>query len=222
MIWEQEPYVTYGSLTTMIEWKRWSAWRSSRWRRRPSTRDRWRGRWAVVKNLMKWASGRKVCFPKTLFTLYWCRIAKDDSFGDLLSQSQMHINERDEDDLVAQQRMRRRPRWWLVVLLFITFMVITRIYREDSSRITVSRNWLGLSLSKRIRHGLIVKINDKSKPRTCEALDWISANYSRARRAPASITKPHPARRGEASERARVFLHFSYHPHTYKCMQPTL
>jgi hypothetical protein len=33
---------------------------------------------------------------KTLFTLYWCRIIEDDGSGDLLSRTQMHVDERDE------------------------------------------------------------------------------------------------------------------------------
>jgi hypothetical protein len=79
------------------------------------------------------------------------------------------------------------------------------IYREDLPRVTTSCNQLDLSLSKRIRHGLIAKINGKRRPRACEALGWISADYSCARRAPAPIALPHHAtpchaRRGEASE----------------------
>jgi hypothetical protein len=35
-------------------------------------------------------------FPKTLFALSRCRITEDDGFRDLLSRSQMHIDERDE------------------------------------------------------------------------------------------------------------------------------
>jgi hypothetical protein len=63
-----------------------------------------------------------------------------------------------------------------------------RIYREDPPRVTTSRNQIGLFLSKRIRHGFVEKINGKRRPQTCEALGWISTDYSRARRALASIT----------------------------------
>jgi hypothetical protein len=81
---------------------------------------------------------------------------------------------------------------------------------EDLSRITTSRNRLGLSLSKRIRHGLVAKINGKRRPQACEALGQILVDYSRARRAPTPIASPRP---GEASERACVssFLLFSTH-----------
>jgi hypothetical protein len=66
MIWEQEPYVTYSSFTMMTGWRRWSVWQSLYWRRRPSARDRWRGRRAVVKKLPKRASSREDCFLKNL------------------------------------------------------------------------------------------------------------------------------------------------------------
>jgi hypothetical protein len=49
-----------------------------------------------MKNLKKRASSREDRFPKILFALSRCRIAKDDDFGDMLSRSQMHIDERDE------------------------------------------------------------------------------------------------------------------------------
>jgi hypothetical protein len=54
-----------------------------------------------MKNLKKRASSREVRFSKTLFALSRCRIAEDDGSGDLLSQSQMHIDERDEIALAA-------------------------------------------------------------------------------------------------------------------------
>jgi hypothetical protein len=60
----------------------------------------------------------------------------------------------------------------------------TRIYRQYSPRVTVSHNQLGLSLSKRIRHGLVAKINNKKRLQTCETLGHILVNYSRARRRP--------------------------------------
>jgi hypothetical protein len=58
----------------------------------------------VVKNLKKRASSHENHFPKTLFTLSRCRITEDDGPEDLLSQSQMHVDERDEVTLAAQQR----------------------------------------------------------------------------------------------------------------------
>jgi hypothetical protein len=78
--------------------------------------------------------------------------------------------------------------------LITTSVATTHIYRENPPRVTVSHNRLGISLSKCIRHGLITKINDKKRPRTCEALDQILVDYSRARRALVTIASP---RRGE-------------------------
>jgi hypothetical protein len=212
MIWEQEPYVTCGSLTMTTEWRQRSAWWSSRWRRWPSARDRRRGRRAVSLDEAseQWTNGS----------------------GDLLSRSQMHINERDEVALAAQQQ----KRWNLDVLVFswlLVFVAIsvaaTRIYREDMPTVTASRNWLGLSLSKRIRHGLVAKINGKRRPRACEALGRILVDYSCTRRAPAPIASPchtprhAPPRPDEASERACVFsfLLSSTHLQMYR-EQPTL
>jgi hypothetical protein len=77
-------------------------------------------------------------------------------------------------------------------------MAVARIYMEHLSRVTASRNRLDLSLSKRIRHGLIAKINGKMRSRGCETLSQISVDYSRARRAPAPIALPHHARLNEA------------------------
>jgi hypothetical protein len=65
----------------------------------------------VVKNLTKRASSREDRFPKILFALSRCMIAKDDGSGDLLSRLQLHVDERDEVALAAQQRRRRRPRY---------------------------------------------------------------------------------------------------------------
>jgi hypothetical protein len=64
----------------------------------------------MVKNFTKQASSHKDRFSKTVFILSRCRIAEDDGFRDLLSRSQMHVNERDKEVLAAQQRMRQRPR----------------------------------------------------------------------------------------------------------------
>jgi hypothetical protein len=54
-----------------------------------------------MKNLKKQMSSHEDRFSKILFTLSWCRITEDDDFGDLLSQSSMHIDERDELALTA-------------------------------------------------------------------------------------------------------------------------
>jgi hypothetical protein len=113
----------------------------------------------MMKNLKKRASSRKDHFPKTLFILSRCRIIEDDGSRDLLSRSQMHIDERDAVALVTQQRRRHKPRCiggsWLFIVT--SSMVDAHIDRGDPPRYTTSRNQLGLSLSKRIRHGLIKK-----------------------------------------------------------------
>jgi hypothetical protein len=72
-------------------------------------------------------------------------------------------------------------------------VVAARIYTEDLAKVTVSHNRLGLSLSKRIKYGLIAKINGKRKSQTYKALDQILTDHSRTHRAPAPITSPRPA-----------------------------
>jgi hypothetical protein len=47
----------------------------------------------MMKNLKKRVSSHEDHFPKTLFALSQCMIVEDDGSGDLLSQSQMHIDE---------------------------------------------------------------------------------------------------------------------------------
>jgi hypothetical protein len=128
----------------------------------------------------------------------------------------MHVGERDEEILATQQRMRRRPRCvggsWLFCVT--TSVAATCIYKEHPPRVTASRNRLGLSLSKHIRHGLVAKINGKRKPQTCKPLDRISVNYSLACRAPAPIALPCYARR---AERARVCVSLSHLLYTFAC-----
>jgi hypothetical protein len=58
----------------------------------------------VVKNLTKGASSYEDRFSKTLFALSRCRIDEDDGSGDLLSRSQMHVDERDEVASATQQQ----------------------------------------------------------------------------------------------------------------------
>jgi hypothetical protein len=57
----------------------------------------------VVKNLTKRVSSHEDRFPKTLFALSRCRITEDDDFGDLLSRSQMRVDERDKVGSATQQ-----------------------------------------------------------------------------------------------------------------------
>jgi hypothetical protein len=149
----------------------------------------------VMKNLKKQASGREDRIPKTLFTHSQCRIAEDDGFRDLLSRSRMHVDERDEVALAVQQRRRQKTRCIGGSRLFIVTysMAGEHIYREDIHMVTTSHNQLDPLLSKRIRHGLIAKINDKRRPRIYEDLGQIFAEYSRARRAPKPIASPHHA-----------------------------
>jgi hypothetical protein len=54
-----------------------------------------------MKNLKKRVSSHEDRFLKILFALSRCRIAEDDDFGDLLSRSWMHVDERDEVALAA-------------------------------------------------------------------------------------------------------------------------
>jgi hypothetical protein len=126
----------------------------------------------VMKNLKKQASSREDRFPKNLFTLSRCKIAENDGFADPLSRSQIYVDEWDEVAFTAQQWSRRKTRCiggsWLFVVA--SSVAGTHIYREDPPRVTASRNRLGLSLSKCIRHGLVAKINGKRRSRTCEAL----------------------------------------------------
>jgi hypothetical protein len=64
-----------------------------------------------MKNFKKQTSSHEDHFPKILFILSQCRITEDDGFGDLLSRSQMHVDERDEVVLAPQQRRRRTTRY---------------------------------------------------------------------------------------------------------------
>jgi hypothetical protein len=75
---------------------------------------------------------------------------------------------------------------------------------QGRHRVTMSRNRLGLSLLKHIRHELIVKINGKRRSQICEALDQISTDHSRTRYTPVPIASPRPTRR--ASARVSLFL----------------
>jgi hypothetical protein len=68
---------------------------------------------------MKRGSNREDRFQKTLFALSRCRIAEDDGSRDLLSQSQMHVDEQDEVASTAQQQKRRN----LDVLVFSWLLV---------------------------------------------------------------------------------------------------
>jgi hypothetical protein len=56
---------------------------------------------------MKRVSSREDRFPKTLFALSRCMITEDDGSRDLLSRSQMHVDERDEVASAVQQQKRR-------------------------------------------------------------------------------------------------------------------
>jgi hypothetical protein len=91
-----------------------------------------------MKNQKKRASSHKDHFSKILLALSLCRITEDDGFRDLLSRSQMPIDERDEVALAAQQRRRRSGGSWLFIITHS--VATTRIYRKDPPRITASRN----------------------------------------------------------------------------------
>jgi hypothetical protein len=135
----------------------------------------------------------------------------------------MHIDERGEVALAAQQQRRRKPRCVGSQLLVVTIsVVVAHSYGEDPPRVTASRNRLVLSLTKHIRHGLVAKINGKRRPRTYEALGQISVNYSRTRRALVPIssprhTMPDAVRRGERAHTCdSPFLLSSPHLQVYR------
>jgi hypothetical protein len=56
---------------------------------------------------MKRVSSREDRFLKTLFALSRCMITEDDGSRDLLSRSQMHVDERDEVASAVQQQKRQ-------------------------------------------------------------------------------------------------------------------
>jgi hypothetical protein len=174
-----------------------------------------------MKKLKKRASSHEDHFPKTVFTLPQCRIAKDDSYGDLLSWLQMRINEQDEVALVAHEQRRWKPRCAGGSWLFVGTRSVgaARIYRKDPPMVTTSHNRLGLSPSKHIRYKLVAKINGKRKLRTCVSLGQILVDHSCARYPPAPIASPcdamhYPAR---PDEQARVCFSLSPLLHTLVC-----
>jgi hypothetical protein len=60
----------------------------------------------MMINLEKQSSSHVERFPKTLFALSQCRIAKYNGFRDMLSWSQMHVDDQDEIGLAALQQRR--------------------------------------------------------------------------------------------------------------------
>jgi hypothetical protein len=142
----------------------------------------WRTKWALVK----------IAFQNLIRPLpvqdHWER-----RFWNLLSRSQMDIDERDEAGLAMQQRNRQNLDALVArgYFLIITSVTAARIYREDPPWLTTSPNQLGPSLSKCIRHSLVAKINSKRRPWTYDALCHISADCSHTRRAPAPIASRH-------------------------------
>jgi hypothetical protein len=61
----------------------------------------------MVKNLKKQMSSHEDRFPKSLFVLSRSRIAENESYEDMLSRSQMHVDGWDEVALAAQHQKRR-------------------------------------------------------------------------------------------------------------------
>jgi hypothetical protein len=98
--------------------------------------------------LVEGSSIRVERFLKTIFIVSRYRITKDNGFRDMLSRSQMHVDERGELALTAQQRRRRKSRSVGVSWLFVvtSSVAAARIYREDPPRVTTSCNRLGLSI----------------------------------------------------------------------------
>jgi hypothetical protein len=134
----------------------------------------------MMKNLKKRASCRKHRLPKNLIR----RLPVQDHWGRWLRRSALPIADAHRQTEwislggVAAEEVKPRcvDGSWLFVVAH--FVVATCTYREDPPRVTVSDNQLGLSLSKCIRHGLIVKINGKRKPPIGETLGQISADHS--------------------------------------------
>jgi hypothetical protein len=60
----------------------------------------------VLMNFKKQSSNYVECFPKTLFAPSLCKITKNDGFGDLLSQSDMRVDDQDEEILEVQHQRR--------------------------------------------------------------------------------------------------------------------
>jgi hypothetical protein len=56
-----------------------------------------------MKNLKNRVSSREDYFSKIIFTLSQCKITEDDDFRDMLSQSRMHVDERNEVALSVLQ-----------------------------------------------------------------------------------------------------------------------
>jgi hypothetical protein len=107
------------------------------------------------------------------------------------------------------------------LFIITSSVMVTCIYKEDSSRVTIFCNRLDLSLLKYIIHELIVKIIGKRKSRTCEALRQILLDHSCTRRAPAPIALLHHAtldetRRTSECVYQRVCLSLSHLLHTLR------
>jgi hypothetical protein len=95
----------------------------------------------VTNNLMKRLRSRDDRFPKISFTLFWCRIIKDDGSEDLLSRLHVHTSDRNEVDLVEQQWKRRNCSWDFRVGSDVLFCAaVVRIYRRKLSRVKTSCN----------------------------------------------------------------------------------
>jgi hypothetical protein len=147
-------------------------------------RDRRRGRRVMVKNLTKQASSREDRFPKTSPGAGSLRTTVPETYSPDRRCSKTYMC------------WCFRGCWYIAI-----FMAVARIYRKDPPRVIASCNRLVLSQSNRIRHGLVAKINEKRRPRACEALGRILVDYSRARCAPAPIASPHLASPRHATPR---------------------
>jgi hypothetical protein len=70
---------------------------------------------------MKRVSSREDRFQKTLFALSRCRITEDDGSRDLLSWSQMHVDERNEIASVVHQQERQNQDVLMFSWLFVCY-----------------------------------------------------------------------------------------------------
>jgi hypothetical protein len=156
-------------------------------------------------------------FSKSLFTLSQCRIADDDGSGDLLSRSQMHVDEWDEVNLVAQQRRRQKSRCiggsWLFVVA--GSVASTCIYREDLPRVTTSRNQLALS----IKHVLDTTRNKNKRQKEVVDLRGFESDFGRPFTRTSCAHRPAPPGEARRGKRARAFVYPFSSPHSCKCIE---
>ncbi len=93
-----------------------------------------------MKNLKKRDSSHEDHFPKILFTLSRCRIAEDNGSEDLLSRSQMHIDERNRVVLVTQQWMRQNAEYNLQMHEYYKQREVERAQEREALQVSMIVN----------------------------------------------------------------------------------